>query len=827
MCERHSVTKVKSARTGGRKRFKLQTQLFVAIGSLAALPAVLLGIAQARIAAVHAAELADRETLLTGTSLARELGGLLEAEANIVRTAAGEVGAAGRLDVDVDGERAKDYFRLFPELYGVMILDMQGWSVGGAVHEAGREPRAAAGSFFGDRKWVKDIAQGAAFSGQLVASRMLSRPAVAFAAAVVDRSGNRLGLVSNGIYLEAVQQALERVTEAAPGLTSVVLDEDSRVVGVAGDERVSPLKSLRDVRLYDPLAGAVERRFGYSTTGELRRGTAALIQTRVVKWRVVTTWPDRVVRERALKALGTMAGFALGALAVGLVAAVLLARTIARPIARLSRLVESIGEGDLRVRPEPLKAWYPRELQELNASVEGMLGRLNPLAKQLGRAVSSIADVTQLLARAVGQMLGDSNEQREGVTKSSAAIVQMNDSMDKVGDGVQSASRTASEVMSSIMSVDEQIVRIVDSVRRLSATVDGASSEGAAAERHVDVVVQSTVLLSDTVERTAGSLQLLTESIKQVGVAAEHEEALARDALSAAVVGCDAVDRIAGAMSQIQERFDAVGTTVLRLSDRSDAIGEVVRVIDEVTRATRLLSINAAIIASQAGEQGSGFSVVADGVRALASETAASTSRITDLITSVQVDIQQAVDAVASGQKAVGAGEQLSKEAGQRLRAIIDSAGQAEMTVREIATASRDQVSRVDLLTVAVSEVHNATKRISSIASSQRQVQQKVAQALDEVRSVCADVRTATIAQRKDSRTITTAVQAMTGRLQTIAHASEVQSQERNRIEKALSVFEGAAQGNVEHARQLGDVMSRLADRLEQLQDQLSTFRVA
>jgi methyl-accepting chemotaxis protein len=381
--------------------------------------------------------------------------------------------------------------------------------------------------------------------------------------------------------------------------------------------------------------------------------------------------------------------------------------------------------------------------------------------------------------------------------------------------------------MSSIMSVDEQIVRIVDSVRKLAATVDGASSEGAAAERHVDVVVQSTVLLSDTVERTSGSLQLLTESIKQVGVAAEHEEALARDALSAAVVGRDAVDRIASAMSQIQERFDAVGTTVLRLSDRSDAIGEVVRVIDEVTRATRLLSINAAIIASQAGEQGSGFSVVADGVRALASETAVSTNRITDLITSVQIDIQQAVDAVASGQKAVGAGEQLSKEAGQRLRAIIESAGQAEMTVREIATASRDQVSRVDLLAVAVSEVHNATQRISSIANSQRQVQQKVAQALDEVRSVCTDVRTATIAQRKDSRTITTAVQAMTGRLQTIAHASEVQSRERNQIEKALSVFEGAAQGNVEHARQLGDVMSRLADRLEQLQDQLSTFRVA
>jgi methyl-accepting chemotaxis protein len=812
---------------GRGQRLRLRTQLFLALGSLAALPAVLFGLAEAKIAAATAVDLADRETLLTGTSLARELGGLIEAQANVVRTAAGEVGAAGRLDVDVDGRRALDYLRLYPELYGMMILDLEGRAVGGAVRESSGETRTAAGSFFGDRRWVKDIAKGESFSGQLVASKILGRPAMAFAAQVVDRQGARLGLVSNGIYLEAVQRALERVTEVAAGLTSVVVDADGRVVAVAGDEPVTPLKNLGSVRLYEAPARAVERRLGYSTKGELRRGTAASVQTSVVRWRVITTWPDRIVHERAVKALWTMGTFALGALVLGLVAAVLLAGAVARPIFHLSRLLESIGEGDLRVRPEALKRWHPRELEELHGSVDGMLDRLNPLVRQLGRAVTAIAEVTQLLARAISQMLGDSNEQRDGVTKSSAAIVQMSDSIGSVGDGVQSASKTASEVMSSIVSVDGQIVRIVDSVHKLSTTVDGASMEGAAAERHVGVVIQSTTQLVDTVDRTAGSLRLLTESIKQVGVAAEREESLAREALSAAMDGRDAVDRIAAAIEEIHERFDAVGATVLRLSDRSDSIGEVVRVIDEVTRATRLLAINASIIASQAGEQGSGFGVVAERVRSLASETAASTGRITDLIRSVQIDIRQAVDAVMSGQKAVGAGDQLSRDAGERLRAIIHSAGQAETTVREIGTASRDQASRVELLAAAVNEVHHATHQIGSVANAQLDVQRKVARALDEVRTVCADVQSATEAQRRDSRTITLAAKAMTSRLQAIAHASDVQSRERNRIERALDIFEGAAQGNVENARQLGDVMRRLANRLEQLQTQLAAFRVA
>jgi methyl-accepting chemotaxis protein len=805
---------------------KLRTQLFIAIGSLAALPAVLLGFLQARIDTVTAADLADRETLLTGTSLARELGGLIEAEANLARMVAAEVGATGRLDVDVDGRRAKEYLRLFPELYGVMILDMQGRSVGGAVLGPGGEPRAAAGGYFGDRKWVKDIARGGAFSGMLVPSKILARPAMAFAAAVIDRAGNRLGLISNGIYLEAVQRAIERVTEAAPGLTSVVLEEDGRVVAIAGDESVAPLESLRDVHLYDAPTGQVERRRGYSKSGELRRGTAAMVDSSAVKWRVVTTWPDRVVRERAVRAPWTLVGFALGALSLGLVAAILLAGVVARPISRISKLVERIGEGDLGVRPEPLKPWYPREVEELTTAIDGMLGRMNPLAKQLGRAVTAIAEVTQTLARAIGQMLGDSGEQREGVTRSSAAIVQMNDAIGSVGDGVQSVSKTASDVMSSIVSVDEQIARIVDNVHKLSETVNGASLEGASAERHLDVVIQSTVQLSDTVKETSGSLQLLTESIKQVEVAAKQGEALSREALAAAVAGRDAVDRIGGVVSEVRERFDGIGGTVLRLSDRSDAIGEVVRVIEEVTGATRLLGINASIIASQAGAQGSGFGVVAERVRSLALETSASTSRITALIASVQADIRLAVDGVVSGQQTVTASEQLSKEAGERLRKIIESAGQAETTVREIAAASRDQVSRVDLMAAAVREVSHAAVRISSVADAQRKVQEKVAHALDDARSVCSDVRTATEAQRRDSRTITAAVKVMTNRLQAIARASEGQAHERTRIEGALGVFEGAAAGNAENARQLGEVMGRLADRLEQLQEQLSTFRV-
>jgi methyl-accepting chemotaxis protein len=692
----YALSDLASPVAGGRNRLTLRTQLLFALGLLAALPVVVLGIVQAESAAAGAATLADRETLLASTSLARELGRLMEAHANTARVLAAEVGAAGRLDTDTSGRRAEVYIRVFPGLYGVMTLDMEGVAIGGAVLGADGVPKASAGRAYGDRMWVRELQKGGPFSVELLRSRVSGRPAVSLAMPIVDGAGNRSGMIGLGIDLDLVQRALERVTEAAPGVASVVLDRGGRIVAAAGSERVTPLAEFGDLPLYGPPAGdGPERRTGISETGELRRGTVAPVQTSVVRWWVTTTWPQAEVRQRAVEALMVMSSFGIGALLFGLAAAVLLARTIALPVSRLSTLVEAIGKGDLRVRPERPKSWYPRELGELVASIDRMLAQLHPLVAQLRRTVVAIGDVTQRLHGASANMVGDSYEQHQAVRKSSGAIVQMSDSIGHVGSSARSLSEAASETIASILSLDRQIDRIGHSLRTVGDTIDGAAIEVTQMHDQVGAVAATTLQLGENVDKTSGSLRELTESIQQVAGSAEQGQALSHEALAAAEAGRDAVDETIGATREIQHRFSAVGEAVLRLAGRSEAIGEVVRVIDEVTRATQLLAINASIIATEAGEHGKGFHVVADRVRSMAAETAESTHQITRLVASVQADIQQAVEAVHSGQETVRAGERRSEEAGVRLRAIIDSSGQAEKTVQKIAEATRDQALRV------------------------------------------------------------------------------------------------------------------------------------
>jgi len=805
----------------------LRMQLFVACGLLTALPVLLLGMAEARTAANSAAALADRETMLASTSLARELGGLIEGHITVVRALAGDVATFGRLDPDECRRRIAHYFGAFPGLYSMLVTDPTGMTIAGMLATAeGR--RFTEGTSYADRAWVHEIQNGAALASEFVVSRIAQRrPAVVLAVPIANDGQEPLGISVIGVDLDYLERALQRVTEAAPGLSTVVVDDLGHVIATAGATTTTSMADVSRVDLYRARAAAgSERRVGLDETGELRRGTLAPL-TNGVRWSVITTWPQSSVHQRAIRALTTSALFALVALAFGLAAAAFLANTIALPITRVSRLIEAIHSGDLRQRAAPAQGWHSRELADLVASIDRMFERLQAVVSHLRHAVVAIGEVTRQLRGASAQMVDESHDQRQAVHHGSGAIVEMTDSIGNVGTSVQGLSGAGSEASASISKFAEQIERITNNLHALGRTIDGAFVQVQQMQAQVGTVTASTQLLRENVEKTGGSLLLLTHSIQRVVSSAERGRSLSLKTARAAEDGRTAVEATIANTGEIQHRFAAVHRAVANLAGLSEAIGEVVHVIEEVTTATHLLSINASIIASEAGqEQGRRFRVVAERVRSMAVETAESTHRIRTLIGDVQAYIEEAVRAVQAGQETVRTGEQRSEQAGVRLRVILESSEEAEGTVREIVDATMDQTRRVQVVEDAMTEVHRAMTHIAGAVELQRASEQNVSQAFSMVRSLGDDVRKSIEAQQRESRAMSAAVQAMMNRFQIIAKAIEAQSRERNRIQAALDVFEGAAAGNVERASQIGEVVRTLRVRLEQLERALGAFRI-
>ena len=170
------------------------------------------------------------------------------------------------------------------------------------------------------------------------------------------------------------------------------------------------------------------------------------------------------------------------------------------------------------------------------------------------------------------------------------------------------------------------------------------------------------------------------------------------------------VNRSVDKVKLIAKTIDQSAQLIKSLGERSNQIGEIVNVINDIADQTNLLALNAAIEAARAGEQGRGFAVVADEVRKLAERTGNSTAEIGTMVKSIQNEVHQIVISMENITKEVKAGVDLSTEAGGVLRNIVESADKLHLMVQQIASATEEMASTSE-------EINKDIETISSLSA--------------------------------------------------------------------------------------------------------------
>jgi len=238
---------------------------------------------------------------------------------------------------------------------------------------------------------------------------------------------------------------------------------------------------------------------------------------------------------------------------------------------------------------------------------------------------------------------------------------------------------------------------------------------------------------SGKINRIAASVQEMTATIGEISHNAEDAASASRTSAQTAEEGGDVMRSASATMDRIAQATGTVADKMSSLAHRSEEIGRVVSVIQEISEQTNLLALNAAIEAARAGEHGRGFAVVAGEVRRLAERTKGATEEIAATISSIQEETRSTLELMQQSRTAVESGREETERAQRSLESMIEASRKVEQQINLIATAATEQ-------TAAASEISESTSQISQLAEENVQGAEEAVEILKGLAGLATDL---------------------------------------------------------------------------------------
>ncbi len=526
---------------------------------------------------------------------------------------------------------------------------------------------------------------------------------------------------------------------------------------------------------------------------------------------------DAISNMRLMLLIITIASLA-AALSMGYV----ISRNIAARLSKDVSFAQTVAHGNLQ---EQMTITTNDEIGILGKSLNKMAENLKTMINNIKESAENISVAAVQINTNTDKLSKGAKAQAESTESSTASINQMNTSIKGVADSAEALLQAADDSSGSILEMTASINQIAQSTDTLSAAVETTSSAISEMSASIRQIGENVDVLSSAAEETASVVNEIATTIKgveeNVNESAKVSENVKKDASE---LGIKAVEKTIDGMNKIKESVEATSVIINRLGERSQQIGKILTVIDDVTDQTNLLALNAAIIAAQSGEHGRSFAVVADEIKDLAERTAFSTKEISQMIESIQKEVGDAVNAMKDSSKNVIEGMNLSRDANNALNKILNSADKSAQMSKDIEKATKEQAKALHQVNKSVRSITDMVRQIAYATQEQTKGSGQIIDSVEKMRDISGQVRQAITEQTKGSKQINNAVESVNQKVHLIVRATQEQKIGSEQIVHSIEQIRDITLQNLDSFTEIKKTIDTLVDQADILKAEMKKF---
>lgn len=341
--------------------------------------------------------------------------------------------------------------------------------------------------------------------------------------------------------------------------------------------------------------------------------------------------------------------------------------SISAPLKKIAYDSDKLAQGDLDVSLES----------------EKRADEIGTLTESFGKMISSLQDVASFAGRiAKGDLTAklDSRSERDILANSLNMMAE------------------------NLKNITKELLQAVSVVSSSSSEILAGTSQLSATATETATAVSETTATVEEVKQTSFVTRNKAKFVAEISQKAVEVSISGKDSTQATIEG----------IHKIGTQMEMIAESIIKLSEQSRAIAEIISVVKDIAEQTNLLAVNASIEAARAGEQGKGFVVVAQEIKSLADQSKLATTQVRAILNEIQNAISATVMATEQGSKTVEAGIKQSTIAGDSIRTLTDTIEEAAQAAFQIEASSQQQFLGMDQVVAAMENIKVASSQNAS-----------------------------------------------------------------------------------------------------------------